>query len=435
MLPLFQLGMEVFPYIEEMQTTGMPASKAYFTSLYDELTQSMIDIGDGISTNYFNGNPFNPNSSPQTAQLALSQGLVLSKKTSGGAPSTSKGAIEKYRYTNDAIAQVFNWRETAHVRDKFCRLILDAMVGNGIPGTNGDIYNVQGRIKWTKIPSRRLAMEKTRSGINLLNMSKRQGSAMPAGLAGKVRAGFICPPGERMSAFDLSQMEMRVIAWLSGDDLMCKLFRDGRDIHAETASRMYNVPIPDLIEKLHRLSAKTVGFLVGFGGGASTLLDLYLKLGLKGTPRSAQKDINNWYKTFPGVEPWKQRVAAQVKRDGYAATISGMRRYLPAINSDNPGAVSAALREAVSQIVQGIAQDMVQNSMIWIWDKLVELRSQGWKVRPALQLHDELIFRHEPDVFELLEELVIEGLTEHHGVDITVPVLASGGMGRNWGEI
>lgn len=421
-MTLMATGMRVLPIFEEMQANGMPVNYDYFQSLHDELDSSMHDLVQHISSTYYLGRPFNPKSSDQVAAILRSRDLHSLKTTATGKASTGKKSIEYLRNTDPAISSIFDWREMQQVRDAYCRPILDSRPASR--PTYGTVHCV---IKPCTVTTRRIATE----SVNLLAIPSR------TDIGRRVREGYQLPPdsGEMLIACDLSQVEMRVMAHLSRDPLLCQFFVEDRDIHAETASRTFNVPL-DLVTKDQRRAAKTTNFGIIYGQKADGLLTELNALGLTGwTDQSCAKLIKDVFRVYSGMRDYIDSVSTEVRRTGSIRDHYGMIRYLPGAWSDDLKIQAEASREAVSHRVQGMAQGMIQNSMAWIANEIRDLQDAGVNIKWRLQVHDELVLSFDAGLEDMVGALLIDGLTNHYGAFLRVPVLAEWRAGMNWGEL
>lgn len=448
-MSLLQHGMSSLLAFEEIQSRGMPASRSYFESLYDGFTDEMVLLTDELSSTYFDNRSINPKSNPDTLafidHVRHSTGdsrVKTTKVTSTGAPSTAKDSIEHLRYLDgpagDAFTLFFNWREIQHRRDSFCATILDSMHRDNLCPSSDDIHSIMGELNVTRTTSRRPSMSKKEGeGINLLNLPSRQGVGMIDGLNKRIRNGFMSPPGELLHSADQSQIELRVLAHESQDPILLDIYRNGGDIHATTASNMFNVPIDKLDDARHRKPAKNVNFMISYGGAGHKLWTMYRQSNINEyTERQCQQFIDGWYGLYQGVAEWKERVLWKARRRGYVTTWLGTRRYLPNLWSKDPKQRAKAEREAVSHIIQGTAQDLIQVPMAWCYNRMVELREAGIEVWLGLQLYDELIHRVESDYVDLVDEIVLEALTQHHGhPSFSVPILADSSSGGCWADL
>lgn len=413
-------GMGALPVFEEMQSNGIPANRKYFQQLSDDMWSEMCRIQSRISHRYFDDRPFNPASPKQVATLMRRRGLVGEKRTSTGLVSTSKKSIEHLRYTDPAISDVIDWREHEKIKDTFCAPVLER-----IPGSAQGNRPVRCTIKTTRVTTRRIAT----TDPNLLAIPARNELGL------RVRKGYQAEEGQVFGAWDLSQIEMRYIAHLSRDPLLVELFNTGRDVHAETAARIFDVPLADVDAMEHRYPSKRAGFGIIYGIQGSGLLDQLRMFGLEGwTERSCDDLIKEWLKMYKGVRDFRDRTSGEVMQTGVVHDHWGMLRYLPGVWSDDRREIAEAQRMATSHKVQGGAQGMIQRSMAWLRPNVRALRDAGSRIKWLLQVHDELILQFDEDLWETLNELVIEGLTEH-SQELIVPVLADGARAKTWGDL
>lgn len=419
-------GMGVLPVFEEMQATGMIASRAKFAALTREVEADMERLQGMISWKWFARLPFNPASSPHVATLMRRRGLVGEKTTTSGKVSTAKKSIEHLRYKDEAIAAVIDWREDAKIRDAFCRPVLDRMPRESEDAR--DLYPIRCKIKTTRVTTRRLAA----ADPNLLQIPTRHE------LGKKVRECYVAPEGQVYGSWDLSMIEMRVMAHESRDELMCRLITEGKDIHTETASMIFGLPLEEVDKMKHRYPAKraSFGILYGItGAGLYDQLRMMKGMGEDWSAAKCDKLIDDWLNVYSGVKRYIEWCGREAAKTGYVRDHYGMYRYIPGIWSRDLKASSEAARIAVSHRIQGMAQGMIQRSMIYLRDEIRALQDAGLNVRWCLQIHDELILRLDRDLWELVDEIVVEGLTKHAGVELRVPIEAGGSFATSWGEI
>lgn len=429
---LMSKGMETLPVFEEMQSTGLTASRSYFLDLKARMTQEMAEIQAKLSSTYYGGKPFNPGSPKQTGNLLRRRGLEGIETTPTGEMSTSKRSIEHLRFTDPAIAQLFAWRERQHLRDSYCEPVL-AKMPREEDDPDGDIYPIRCQIKPTRTHTRRLAT----ADPNLLGIPTR------TELGALIRKGFKCRPGRVIASWDLSQIEMRVMAHFSQDPMLLKFFREGRDIHRETAAIVRGCA-PEEVTDRQRSAAKAANFGMIYIIGAK---GLHTQLWMQGltdwevnNPRKPDtscqhlidKILRDVFKEIPAY--WEQ-VAAETRKTGVSRTHDGMPRPLPGIRSRDGGVSEEALRHAVSQRIQGTAQDMIQNSIRWLRPIVWDLQQSGMGIEWLMEVHDEILMGFEEEHWEMMNELVLEGLTEHSGVELRVPIKASGAYATTWGDL
>jgi DNA polymerase-1 len=224
---------------------------------------------------------------------------------------------------------------------------------------------------------------------------------------------------------------------LTGDPLLCRLFNEGADVYSETASRLFDIPLDQVDRMRHRDPAKriTLGTLYGLQGEG--LLTQLLMAGITGYDlRDCDKMQEGWFEVYPGVRRYIVEVMTpQLERDGYVRDHGGMYRYLPGVWSRDKAVRAEAIRIALSHQVSGGAQTMIQDSMPWIWRRIVGLRKADYDTRMRLQFHDELIASCPEEHADDVMDVMVEGLTKHCGLELDVPVLASGQAGRSWVEL
>ncbi|MEN9339256.1 MAG: hypothetical protein RIQ62_568, partial [Bacteroidota bacterium] len=242
----------------------------------------------------------------------------------------------------------------------------------------------------------------------------------------EIRKAFIPRSENRllMSA-DYSQIELRIVAAISGDEAMCEAFRQHKDIHTATAAKVYNIPESE-VTKEQRYKAKSVNFGIIYGQGAFGLAD---NLGISRT--EAKEIIDNYKKEFSGIQRYMDDTIAFAREQGYVQTLMGRRRWLRDISSQNFTVRAFAERNAINSPIQGSAADMIKLAMIRIHEELKQSKLQSAMV---LQVHDELVFDVVPEEAEELKQLILRGMQNAMPLPNDVPVVAEVGMGKNWLE-
>lgn len=416
-------GGEIIPVYEEMQRTGMPASRRLFEKLYEDMDEAAWDIGRRISRDYWDGEPFNPGSSQQCAQLLEKRGLKATRKTKTGMPSTDKRSIEYLRFIDPAFAMVFDWREHRHIRDSFCTPAL-----NAIPRDGARWGMVRCKIKITRTHTRRLAS----ADPNLLAIPVR------TDIGRRVRECYECPPGEVLGAWDFSQIEARFMAHESRDRLLIRLFQEDRDIHAETASMIFGIPLHAVDKMKHRLPAKNTLFGVIYGiAGPGLKVQMWKLDQTHWTDESCQEMIDEFMRVYKGVDRYIAEVVRKVRsqRENEVRDHWGMPRYLPAVRCREGKLSSEAERQAVSQKIQGGAQGMLRNAIIRLRPVVRQMQDEGIPVKWRLQVHDEINMSFPPGLWPRIDPIVRDAMVNHNGIDLRVPVKAEGAMSENWGGL
>ncbi|MCA6452874.1 MAG: DNA polymerase I, partial [Chitinophagaceae bacterium] len=224
---------------------------------------------------------------------------------------------------------------------------------------------------------------------------------------------------------DYSQIELRIVAAISGDPNMCEAFKEGKDIHTATAAKVYNVPDSDVTKEM-RYKAKSVNFGIIYGQGAFGLAD---NLGISRT--EAKEIIDNYKKEFVGITSYMDDTVRFAQENGYVQTLMGRKRWLKDINSSNFTVRGYAERNAINSPIQGTAADMIKLAMIRIYH---EMKKGDWKSKMILQVHDELVFDAVKEEVDDLKKLIIDNMTHAMILPNGVPVEAEVGMGSNWLE-
>ena len=242
----------------------------------------------------------------------------------------------------------------------------------------------------------------------------------------EIRKAFIPKDSNHiLLSVDYSQIELRIVAAISGDKEMCEAFKMGKDIHNATAAKVYNVTEQEVTKEM-RYKAKSVNFGIIYGQGAFGLAD---NLGISRT--EAKQIIDNYKAQFPGIQQYMNDTISFAKKNGFVQTLMGRRRWLRDINSTNFTVRGFAERNAINSPIQGSAADMIKLAMIKIHE---EMKKQNFQSKMILQVHDELIFDVRKDELEKLQPLIIECMQTAMELPNEVPVIAEAGTGKNWLE-
>jgi uracil-DNA glycosylase family 4 len=429
---LMASAMRAFPVAEEIQATGMPASRPYFEQLHADMMRKAYEIQDDIITSLGRSEEgFNPGSSKQVAAVLESRGLKGMKHTKKtGAISTSAKSIRHLAAEDSIVRKLFQFRTHRKLATDFCVPILDRTpVGSTAP------HFVHSKWMITRTTSRRYATSgkgsARESGFNLMNIPIR------TELGKLVRLGYICPEGYTFGSWDYSKIEPRVLAHLSNDELMKQIFFEGRNIYKETAARIWGISVDEVTPEQYTVAKETtLGSM--YGMGPQTLQEQIWAQGLLSwTIPDCEQLLSDFWDVFAGAAEYKRNVASDARKPGYVRDHWGHYRYLPAINSWDKKARAKAERHAVSHKVQPMAQGMLQNATAHLREQLDELRTAGCDVRMCLQMHDEivLIYEDRPGFGEELDSLVVDSMVNRCGVELSVPVVAEGVHGKAWGEL
>ena len=234
---------------------------------------------------------------------------------------------------------------------------------------------------------------------------------------------FVSPKGWQLVDADYSQIELRLLACISGDEAMQAAFRSGEDIHTVTASQVFGVPVESVTHEMRR-RAKAVNFGIVYG-----ISDFSLSQDIGVTRAEAREYMDKYFETYHGVRDYMKEVVEQAKENGYVSTILGRRRWLPELKSSNFNLRSFGERVALNMPIQGTAADLIKLAMIKVRDRL---REEGLEARLILQVHDELIVECPDAEVERVKALLTQ---EMEGVmDLPVPMRADSAAGRSWAE-
>jgi len=329
------------------------------------------------------------------------------KKMKSGQYSTDEEILSELAVSNSICSDILHHRTLMKLKSTY----VDALPALINPGTG----RVHTSFNQALVASGRLSSQ----GPNLQNIPIRTAEGR------KVREAFI--PGDDnhlLLSADYSQIELRLIAEISGDEAMIEAFQQGLDIHTATASRVFGVPI-DQVTSDQRRAAKTVNFSITYGAGASNLSQ---QLGIKRT--EAKELIENYFAQYPGLRQYMTEIVERARKQGYVETMLGRRRYLRDINSANGMMRSMSERMAVNTPIQGSAADMIKLAMINIREAFIK---GDFRSKMILQVHDELLFDVRKDELDDVRALVFEKMTTAMP-NLKVPVLVEIGVGNNWLE-
>ena len=239
----------------------------------------------------------------------------------------------------------------------------------------------------------------------------------------QIRGAFVANPGNKLIAADYSQIELRLIAAISEEENMIKAFQNGEDIHASTASKLFDIPLEE-VTKTQRSQAKTVNFGILYGQGAFGLAE---QTGL--SRKEAKEMIENYFETYPKLKKHMADQVVKAQEMGYVETILHRKRHLKDINSANFVVKAHAERNAVNAPIQGSAADVIKLAMIKIDEKFTE---QNLKTKMLLQVHDELVFEAPDEEVEIASALIKKEMESAY--ETTVPLLVEVGVGDIWLE-
>jgi DNA polymerase-1 len=387
--------------LAHMEATGVRLDVAYLRALSLEVAEEIARLEAEVFR--LAGHPFNLNSRDQLERVLFDElGLpAIGKTEKTGKRSTSAAVLEALREAHPIVEKILQYRELTKLKSTYIDPLPDL-----IHPRTGRLHT---RFNQTATATGRLSS----SDPNLQNIPVR------TPLGQRIRRAFIAEEGWLLVALDYSQIELRVLAHLSGDENLIRVFQEGRDIHTETASWMFGVP-REAVDPLMRRAAKTINFGVLYGMSAHRLSqELAIPY------EEAQAFIGRYFQSFPKVRAWIEKTLEEGRRRGYVETLFGRRRYVPDLQARVKSVREAAERVAFNMPVQGTAADLMKLAMVKLFPKLEEVGA-----RMLLQVHDELVLEAPKERAEAVARLakeVMEGV-----YPLAVPLEVEVGIGEDW---
>lgn len=388
-----------------MEIQGIKVEASTLTTMQNDLAIRLNDIEQKIYKEA--GEEFNLNSPKQLGHILFEKlGLPPVKKTKTGF-STSAEVLEELKDKSPIVADILEYRQIAKIQSTYVIGLLKSIHPD---------HKIHTRYIQTLTATGRLSS----ADPNLQNIPVRIDEGK------QIRKAFV-PSEEGWSIFssDYSQIELRVLAHVSGDANMQAAFKNGQDIHATTAMKIFKLDSPDEVTKLLRRQAKAVNFGIVYG-----ISDFGLAKNVGTTRKQAKEFIAGYFDTYPQVEQFMQDSVKQARETGFVETIMHRRRYLPDIHAKNFNLRSFAERTAMNSPIQGGAADIIKIAMINMQKKIKE---ENLKTRMLLQVHDELIFEVPDSELEIVKKLVPSVMDS--AVKLDVPLVVDYGYGKTWYEV
>ena len=401
----YDIEMPLMPVLAEMEMNGVCLDTESLKETSSILTHRMLELEQRIYE--LAGGQFNIASPKQVGEILFDKLKIVekAKKTKTGQYVTSEEVLQQLRNKHEIVADILEHRGLK----KLIGTYIDALPKLINPRTS----HIHTSFNQTITATGRLSS----SDPNLQNIPIR-------GEDGKeIRKAFIPEPGCLFFSADYSQIELRVMAHLSGDKNMIEVFREGKDLHAATAANIYKKPIEE-VTRDERTKSKRANFGIIYG---ITVFGLAERLDI---PRDEAKMlIDGYFATFPEVHDYMEKSKEIARQQGYVTTLFGRRRYLPDINSHNATVRGFAERNAINAPIQGTAADIIKVAMIRIFNRF---KAEGIRSKMILQVHDELNFSVFPEEKDLVERIVLEEMQS--AITLAVPLVADSGFGQNWLE-
>ena len=391
----------------ELEYAGVNINADFLNAYSQELGKEIIELEQAIYD--LAGGEFNISSPKQVGEMLFEKmGLPYQgAKTKTGQYSTNEEKLAELAKTHPIIERILNHRGLVKLKSTYVDalpLLVNPRTGR-LHSSFNQALTATGRL--------------SSNNPNLQNIPVRT----PQGA--KVREAFIPRDSEHvLLAADYSQIELRIIAEISGDEAMLEAFQSGKDIHRATAARVFEVPY-DEVSREHRYRAKTVNFALIYGAGAHNLSQ---QLDIKRA--EAKELIDQYFLRYPGLKGYMDRVVQEAREQGFVKTLMGRRRYLRDINSRNAVMRGHAERNAINTPIQGTAADMIKIAMAHIHQ---EFARQGIQSKMILQVHDELVFDARKDELEAIKPIIREKMINALP-GLKVPIEVEMGVGENWLE-
>ena len=401
----YDMEMPLMPVLAEMEMNGVCLDTESLRQTSKDLTERMNEIEARIYE--LAGEHFNISSPKQVGDILFGKMKIIEKpkKTKTGQYVTSEEVLTQLQGKHEIVADILTFRGL--------KKLLSTYVDNLPSLINPRTGHIHTSFNQCITATGRLSS----SDPNLQNIPVR-------GEDGKeIRKAFVPEPGCLFFSADYSQIELRVMAHLSGDENMIRVFRDGKDLHAATASTIYKKPIEE-VTRDERTKSKRANFGIIYG---ITIFGLAERLDV--TRDEAKQLIDGFFETFPQVKDYMEKAKQEARQQGYVPTLFGRRRYLPDINSQNATVRGFAERNAINAPIQGTAADIIKVAMIHIFRRFKE---EGIRSKMILQVHDELNFSVYPEEKEQVEKIVLEEM--QNAFQMQVPLVADSGFGSNWLE-
>lgn len=400
------IEMPLVPVLAKMERAGMLVDPDRLHSLSEGLATQIADVERSIR-DLAGDETFNIGSPMQLSHVLFDvMGLPTKglKKTKRGYYSTNAKVLSDLARDHEIVRLILDWREKSKIKSTY----LDTL---------GPLRRGDGRVHTTYNQTITATGRLSSSDPNLQNIPTR------SELGRTVKTAFSAGEGSVFLAVDYSQIELRLLAHLSGDEHLVRAVNEGEDFHAETAARVFGVPVSEVTPDL-RSRAKAVNFGIVYGQQAYGLSQsLHISMA------EARDMIDRYYEAYPGVRTFLDNVVARAKQTGYAETMYGRRRHIPELKAKNPQLRGFGERTAMNHPMQGTAADIIKIAMARVSRRLEE---EGFAAHMILQVHDELDFECPVNEVERLTTMVRDVM--EHVVDLRVPLIAEASTGITWAD-
>ncbi|MCD6077123.1 MAG: polA [Ramlibacter sp.] len=401
---IYDLEMESSEVLYRIERNGVMVDAQLLQQQSHELGQRIMQLER--EAHELAGQPFNLGSPKQIGEVFFTKlGLPVVKKTASGAPSTDEEVLEKLAEDYPLPAKILEHRGLSKLKGTYT---------DKLPQM---VHPVTGRVHTHYAQAVAVTGRLSSNDPNLQNIPVRTTEGR------RIREAFIAPSGSRIASADYSQIELRIMAHISGDEALLRAFRENLDVHRATAAEVFGVGV-DEVSSEQRRYAKVINFGLIYGMSS---FGLARNLGIETS--AAKTYIDRYFQRYPGVKEYMDETRMSAKSRGYVETVFGRRLYLPEINSPNGPRRGSAERQAINAPMQGTAADLIKLSMVKVQQVLD--REQR-RTKMIMQVHDELVFEVPEDEVEWLKgeiPRIMAGVAE-----LRVPLLAEIGVGANWEE-
>ena len=395
-----EIELPLAPMLYRMEQAGIRVDLNVLNELSHRLGEELARLTDKICG--LAGREFNINSPKQVAECFESLNILSGRKTSTGRVSTSKAVLEELALTHELPKLIIEYRELDKLKSVYTDALPHQIAADG---------RIHGQLNQTVAATGRLSS----SDPNLQNIPIR------TELGRSIRRAFVPEQGNKLISADYSQLELRLLAHITRDEVMLDAFQKGEDIHSRTARLVFNAKTDEELKEARRF-AKIVNFAIAY---AIEPWGLSQRVGI--SRQEARKVIDDYYATYKGVRRYMDEIPVQAREQGYVRSLYGRIRPLAGINDRNANIRRAAEREAINMPIQGTASDIVKIAMLKVEDAF---RREGLNAKILMQVHDELLVEcpaHEAGkVAETLKREM------EQAVKIDVPLIAETGIGDNW---
>jgi DNA polymerase-1 len=395
-----EIELPLAPMLYRMERAGIRLDTEVLAELSLHLGTELVKLTDRICQ--LAGREFNINSPKQVGECFEALNIVSGRKTSTGRVSTSKAVLEELAQTYELPRLIIEYRELEKLKSVYTDALPHQVAADG---------RIHGQLNQTVAATGRLSA----SEPNLQNIPIR------TELGRRIRRAFVAEPGHKLISADYSQLELRLLAHITRDEVMLDAFQAGDDIHDRTARLVFNAKSDEELKEARRF-AKIVNFAIAY---AIEPWGLSQRVGI--SRQEARKVIDDYYATYKGVRRYMEEIPVQAREHGYVRSLYGRIRPLPGINDRNANIRRAAEREGINMPIQGTASDIVKIAMLHAEDAF---RREGLDAKILMQIHDELLVECPANQAEQVAATLKREMES--AVELDVPLIAETGIGDNW---